>query len=159
MRPIFPFVLIFLSALIVFIASFFQEEAAAPTPTPSDALKIPIGRTGPLSHQVTISLPQKDETITSPLTITGSAPGNWFFEATAPVVLTDWDGRIIAQHYVQAKGEWMTTDSVEFEGTLEFSPPENLHRQNGTLILQRHNASDMTELDAAVEIPVLFKSP
>ncbi|EKD47118.1 MAG: hypothetical protein ACD_66C00216G0002 [uncultured bacterium] len=93
-------------------------------------------------------------TITSPLTITGQARGTWFFEATAPFVLVDWDGLIIAQGYIQTQGDWMTEEFVPFIGTLEFVKPS--YGNTGALILQASNPSDLPEYDRAVEIPVKF---
>lgn len=103
---------------------------------------------------ISVTDPAQEEGISSPLTITGEARGQWFFEATAPVVLTDWDGRIIAEGYVQAEGDWMTEDFVPFSGTLEFTAPTEDDR--GILIIQRANASGLAENDMAVEIPVQF---
>ena len=99
--------------------------------------------------------PIENQSVTSPITIKGKAPGNWFFEASAPVTITNWDGLIIGEHYITAQGEWMTTDYVPFEGTLEFTNTE--YGDYGFLILQKHNASDEPEFDDAVEFKVLFK--
>lgn len=97
--------------------------------------------------------------VSSPLTVTGEARGFWFFEASFPVVLVDWDGRIIAEHYATAEGEWMTEEFVPFSFTLEFDTPPGpggpINR--GALILQRDNPSGLPENDAAVEIPIMFE--
>lgn len=97
--------------------------------------------------------------VSSPLTVTGEARGFWFFEASFPVVLVDWDGRIIAEHYATAEGEWMTEEFVPFSFTLEFDTPPGpggpINR--GALILQRDNPSGLPENDAAVEIPIIFE--
>ncbi|MBU4314915.1 Gmad2 immunoglobulin-like domain-containing protein [Patescibacteria group bacterium] len=94
------------------------------------------------------------QTITSPLTITGQARGSWFFEATAPVVIVNWDGLIIAQGYIQTTDDWMTEEFVPFVGTLEFEKPS--YGDNGAIILQADNPSDLPEFDKALEIPILF---
>jgi len=93
--------------------------------------------------------------VTSPLTLTGIARGYWFFEASFPVVLTDWDGLIIAEGYATAGSEWMTTDFVPFEATLSFTKPS--YGERGTLILKRDNPSGLPENDAALEIPIRFE--
>lgn len=99
------------------------------------------------------------DSIHSPLTITGEARGFWFFEASFPVVLTDWDGRIIAETFATAQSDWMTESFVPFEVTLEFKVPPGpggtINR--GTLILQRDNPSGLPENDAALEIPIVFE--
>jgi len=111
---------------------------------------------------IRISSPRPNEVITSPLTITGEARGTWFFEASFPIALTNWDGLIIAEYYAQAKDEWMTEEFVPFEAVLEFeSPvPEGDDVQDffkrGTLILQKDNPSGLPQFDDALEIPVRF---
>jgi len=104
-----------------------------------------------------------NETILSPLIIEGKARGYWFFEASFPVVLTNWDGLIIAQHYAEAQDEWMTEEFVPFRAVLEFESPvfpgvdENHFSRRGYLVLKKDNPSGLPEHDDALEIPVLFK--
>lgn len=108
---------------------------------------------------IRVEQPVREARVTSPLKITGQARGQWFFEADAPVMLTDWDGRIIAEGYIQAEGDWMTEEFVPFSGTLEFSPPADTGPQSvrGSLIIRRANPSGQTDNDMAVEIPVRFQ--
>ena len=111
---------------------------------------------------IRIDTPQPNTVITSPLTITGEARGYWFFEASFPVILVDWDGRIIAEHYASAQDEWMTEDFVPFTSTLEFESPykegDPDFMKRGALILKKDNPSGLPENDDAIEIPVLFES-
>lgn len=107
--------------------------------------------------------PQVGEEVSSPLIIKGEARGTWFFEASFPVTLTNWDGLIIAEHYVQAQSDWMTEDYVPFEATLEFENPvfpeadkEHFSRR-GYLILHKDNPSGLPENADALEITVKFK--
>ncbi|MEX0930901.1 MAG: Gmad2 immunoglobulin-like domain-containing protein, partial [Candidatus Paceibacterota bacterium] len=100
------------------------------------------------------------DVIESPLTITGEARGNWYFEATFPIILTNWDGLIIAEGFATADGEWMTEEFVPFTALLEFENPYTAgdpdFMKRGSLILQRANASGLPENDAALEIRVHF---
>jgi hypothetical protein len=96
-----------------------------------------------------------DEKIISPLIIKGEARGGWYFEGSFPVVLTDWDGAIIAQGVAQADGEWMTTEFVPFTATLKFAKPS--YGDRGFLILKNDNPSDLRQYDDSLEIPILFK--
>lgn len=105
---------------------------------------------------IRITSPRPNDTIESPLSITGLARGNWFFEASFPVVLTDWDGKIIAESFATAQDEWMTTEFVPFTATLQFTKPLG-NNKNGTLILRKDNASGLPEHDDALEIPIVFK--
>ena len=103
---------------------------------------------------IRLASPNPYQVVESPLEVSGRARGVWFFEASFPLVLVDWDGRIIAEGYASAEGEWMTEEFVPFRGTIEFETPE--YGERGTLILQKHNASDRPELDDALEVPVRF---
>jgi len=102
--------------------------------------------------------------ISSPLTVTGQARGNWYFEADFPVVLVNWDGLIIAQGIAQAKVDpshedgagWMTEEFVPFTATLEFTADISVSNR-GALILKKDNPSGLPEYDDALEIPVFFK--
>jgi hypothetical protein len=107
---------------------------------------------------IRLSSPRPNDTIKSPLKIVGEARGNWFFEASFPIALTDWDGRIIAQSFIMTSDEWMTTDFVKFEGELIFDfDKANFYSNRGTLILQKDNPSGLPEYDDALEIPVFFE--
>jgi len=96
-----------------------------------------------------------NQTIFSPLIITGEARGTWFFEASFPVILTDKNGGVIAQNLATAKGEWMTENFVPFEANIEFIKPKN--SKNGTLILKKDNPSGLPENDGTYEIPIIFE--
>lgn len=105
---------------------------------------------------IVVNEPQPGDRITSPLVVTGAARGMWYFEATFPLTLTNWDGLIIAEGYATAQDEWMTEELVPFEGTLTFTPDTTVS-DRGTLILHRSNASGLPEHDAAVEMTVRFE--
>lgn len=108
---------------------------------------------------IRVEYPQPGDVIKSPLIVRGEARGNWFFEADFPITLTDWDGRIIAQSYATAQGEWMTTESVPFEGKIEFKNPSSKQdfTKNGSLIFHNNNASGEPQHDRAIEIPIRFE--
>lgn len=108
------------------------------------------------SGLIRVDSPRPGQEIQSPLVIKGEARGYWFFEATFPLVLTDWDGKIIAESYTTAKGEWMTSEFVPFEATLNFTVAKDVYSRRGTLVLRKSNASGLPEHDDAIEIPVVF---
>ncbi|MFA6353588.1 MAG: Gmad2 immunoglobulin-like domain-containing protein [Candidatus Paceibacterota bacterium] len=105
---------------------------------------------------IQVDYPQPNQNISSPLVIKGKARGNWFFEASFPVVLTNWDGLIIAQGVAQAQGDWMTTEFVPFEATLTFDVDKKAYSNKGALTLQKDNPSGLSEKDDSIEIPVVF---
>lgn len=108
-----------------------------------------------MDDMIRVSSPAINSKIKSPLVIKGEARGNWFFEASFPVILTNWDGLIIAEGYATAEGEWMTTDFVPFTSTITFTKPS--YGERGFLILKKDNPSGLPEHDAAIEIPVFFE--
>jgi hypothetical protein len=106
---------------------------------------------------IQITSPRPGETVSSPLIITGKARGNWYFEASFPITVVDWNGLIIGQGHAEAQGEWMTTEFVPFKATVTFNVPTSTPYRRGSLILQKDNPSGLSQNDDALEIPVLFK--
>ena len=105
---------------------------------------------------INLESPRPNEKISSPLTIKGQARGSWFFEASFPVFLVDWDGKIIAQAVASTKSDWMTTEFVPFEATLSFTADKNSYSNKGSLILKKDNPSGLSQNDDALEIPVVI---
>ena len=104
-----------------------------------------------------ISLPKPNSSVssTSPLTVAGEARGNWYFEASFPVVVVDWDGKIIGQGTAQAQSDWMTDSYVPFKGTIKFEKPS--YGTRGAVIFKNDNPSGDPKNAKAVEIPIVFK--
>lgn len=105
-----------------------------------------------VSDLIKVEKPGQNSAVSSPLEISGEAKGYWFFEASAPVRLETEGGKVIAEGYVQAQGDWMTENWVNFEGELEFSTNE----KRGYLIFSRANASGKPEHDRMLRVPVKF---
>ncbi len=103
---------------------------------------------------ITVDTPAPGAVIESPLTIRGRARGTWFFEGDFPILLKDADGDVIARSYVTAAKESMTTDFVDFSGSLSFTRPKP--GSPGTLVFVKDNPSDRAELDDFTAIPVFF---
>jgi len=106
---------------------------------------------------IKLASPRPNDTVSSPLVITGQARGQWFFEASFPVYLTNWDGLIIAEGIATAQGEWMTTEFVPFTATLTFTVDPQIYSKAATLILKKDNPSGLPEHDDALEIPLMLK--
>lgn len=109
---------------------------------------------------ITVASPAGMSVVTSPITLAGQARGTWFFEGTAPVAVVDWDGLILAEGFITAQGDWMTTEFVPFAGTIEFTSPYKEGNpefmKRGAIIFKKDNPSGLPENDDAVEIPILF---
>ena len=103
---------------------------------------------------ILIEKPLMGARVTSPLVVSGKARGNWFFEASFPLTLTDENGTIIAEKYATAEGEWMTTDYVPFTGSLSFTIPSTVTK--GYLIFKKDNPSGEPQFDDQVSIPIRF---
>ncbi len=112
-----------------------------------------IGTEAVSSDKIRSQNPQPNQTISSPLEITGEAVGNWFFEASFPAVLIDANGLELATIPVTAQGEWMTTNFVPYKGTLAFPTPMT---PTGTLLLKKDNPSGLAEHDDELRIPIKF---
>lgn len=134
------------------------EFAACPSKPVDPAVTTAVAE---LEDRITITTPQPGAYVASPLRIAGEARGTWFFEGDFAVVLTDWDGRIIAEAPATAQDEWMTEDWVSFTGELSFTSPytegDPEFMQRGSLILERANPSGLPENAAALEFPVWFR--
>lgn len=103
---------------------------------------------------INVTTPTPGHSVSSPIEVAGEAQGHWFFEATAPVVVVNWDGLIIGEGYIEAQGEWMTEEMVPFTGSISYELPADSYSNRGTLILQRANASGLPQFDVAIEVPV-----
>lgn len=163
------FIILIVLALAALFLYFYRSGDLVGIPTPIPGLSptlSPTPTSGDMAEKpnlIRVFTPRINTIVSSPLVIKGEARGNWYFEASFPVVLTDWDGRIIAEHYAQAQTDWMTTDFVPFETTLEFESPafsgtdESHFSRRGYLILKKDNPSGLPQYDDAIEIPVFFK--
>ena len=110
-------------------------------------------------ESIFISNPKRKQTIKSPIELKGKVSGNWLFEGKAPVILTDWDGKIIGESQIQVDGNWMTDEMQQFEGELTFEEPEDIgdFSRKGKIIFQKANPSALPQNSDAVEFTVFFR--
>lgn len=176
-------VILFLVGVVCFLAGFFVREKliSKTNLAPLDSCEISIpevekqeilnnnsttsdniidtdeNASGENKEMIRLSNIREGQAISSPLVIEGEARGGWFFEGSFPVVLTDWDGLIIAEGVAQAQGDWMVDDFVDFRAELEFNKPDTIVSNRAALILKKDNPSGLPENDDALEITVFFK--
>ena len=144
------FIVIILGVLaIIFIPG--PKVAEAPTGNPGGTVAT---TTAGIPDLISVSNPVKNQSVSSPLTITGSARGNWYFEAVFPITLKDATGTVIAQGQGQAQSDWTTTDFVPFTATLTF--PAQPAGSTGTLVLKNDNPSGDPAKQKELDIPVKF---
>lgn len=132
--------------------SFQKSKVVEPVDLPEASEVV---ETSEADNLIKVSYPKPEEKVSSPLVIKGEARGTYFFEASFPVVLTNWDGLIIAEGIAEAQGEWMTEEFVPFVANLNFTKPD--YGERGFLILKKDNPSGLPEHDFAIEIPIYFK--
>lgn len=130
------------------------NDAITDNSSDSDVVTPEIYYTNASEDDIIVSFPLPGDTIISPLTVSGKARGTWFFEASAPVVIVNWDGLIIGEGYIQTTSDWMTEDFVDFTGKITFTNPT--YKNNGAIIIKNDNPSGLSENDKAVEIPIYF---
>lgn len=103
--------------------------------------------------EVYVVNPSPQEPIPNHYTVSGTARGSWFFEASAPIIITDKEGNVLLNSYVTAIGDWMTTEMVPFEQVIDFDPKE---ATEGYFILKKDNPSGLPEHDDEVRYPIKF---
>jgi hypothetical protein len=112
------------------------------------------------ADEIKLNIPAPNTVIENPLTIRGQARGNYFFEGSFPIVLTMWDGLIIAEGVAIAEGDSMTTDFVNFSAELEYTNPYKIQdpefMKQGFVILKKDNPSGLLENNSSLEIPIFF---
>lgn len=105
------------------------------------------------STMVIVDTPAADSAVSSPVKIKGQARGPWFFEAVFPIRIVDDRGKVLGRTQAKAIGDWMTSDLVPFEATLNFAKPETAA---GKIILEKDNPSLLPQNAAEFVIPVKF---
>lgn len=130
---------------------WWSQPAITPPPPPASPPPLPVAASIP--DLINVSQPTINQTVSSPLVITGEARGKWYFEASFPVKLLDANNQEVARGVAQAQGDWMTENFVPFTVSLTFSQPATA---SGQLILSKDNPSGLPANDAQLVIPVNF---
>lgn len=144
---------ILLLVLVVIAAAawylFGRSHTPEPVPGGSDiSLSVPASST-----DVVVNAPLPNAVVQSPLTISGKARGNWFFEANIKVLLKDQNGNVIGRTGGTASGNWMTADLAPFTATINFQNPGTPY---GTLEIQNDNPSGLPANEKSFSVPVRF---
>jgi hypothetical protein len=152
------FVMIAMLVILITVPAQSNSIVATSTPTSattSDQAVVPRDvLDGPLRDRVVLRTPSQNTTVGNTFVVSGSAPGNWFFEADFPLQVRDREGNVIARTFASAEGEWMTTELVSFSATVHVDAP---YSGQATLILLKNNPSGLPEHDDALEIPIVIE--
>lgn len=114
-----------------------------------------IGNEREKANLIRISSPRPNETVDSPLVVTGEARGGWYFEADFPVRLYDEAGQLLATAIAQAQSDWMTDEFVPFRAEISFTPPTS---SKGVLVLEKDNPSGLPENADELRVPLNFNA-
>ena len=106
------------------------------------------------TDMVRVDSPGQNTNVYSPLQVTGTARGTWYFEGSFPVILTDSKGRILARTAAKAQADWMTSDFVAFSAKLSFARQGT--GTKGILYLEKDNPSGSSKSAAAAKMNVTF---
>lgn len=107
------------------------------------------------SDLIVVDSPKPGETVGQVISVSGSARGYWFFEASFPIELLDMSGTVIGQGVAQAEGEWMTEEFVPFKARIELPTP---YYGDVIVVLKKDNPSGEPENDASVRFPVVIQN-
>jgi len=102
---------------------------------------------------IKLEAPLLNAVVKSPLTVSGSARGSWFFEASFPVKLVDEKNNVLTIGIAEAQSDWMTKDFVGFKAELNFSVEATT---TAKLILQKDNPSGLREYDDELIVPLIL---
>ncbi len=90
--------------------------------------------------------------VTSPLSVDGAAPGDWYFEAQFPAKLVGADGTVLAEAPAMTRGDVITEAPVPFHAELQFNVTQDTP---ATLVLQEDMPADNAN-PREVTIPVVL---
>jgi hypothetical protein len=134
------------------VSSPMSTETAQTEASKTDLQKTPAPK--PLHARIVMSQPRNGAHVGPTFSIEGKAPGNWFFEGSAPFLVRTETGEKIAQGTIRAQGEWMTENLVDFAGDVSITGE---YRGSAILVLIKDNPSGLPEQDDALEIPLFIK--
>jgi hypothetical protein len=151
--------------LIIAVIVFFAiSQRTAPVTSEISYPKIVATTTLPVADNFTyinatpdlisVTSPTPKALLDKEFTISGSARGTWYFEATFPVIVKDLNGNVIAQVPAKANGDWMTTNFVPFTVTIKIPAT---YSGPATIVLKKDNPSGLVQNDSSVSFPVTIK--
>ncbi len=106
------------------------------------------------NEKVHVFYPTPGIAVASPISFSGEARGNWFFEASFPVEVRDLNGKVVARAVAHAGGPWMTEEFVSFDDAI--AVPLSVDTGNLLLVLKKDNPSGDPSRDEEVVIPIKY---
>jgi len=130
-------------------ALFFSLAVALAACTDAQEAKI---QRSANADDIRIETPVPDARIVSPLTASGSADNNWYFEAIFYARLMGQDGTMIAEAPAIAASDWMQEGQVPFNVEMAFTVDAETH---ATLVLEEAMPAEGAE-PRQVRIPLVL---
>lgn len=91
----------------------------------------------PVDYEVALTVPEAGATVSSPLTISGKAHDNWFYNDEFPVEVRDSNDTVIGQVMAKRQPDTESEDGFyEFTARIDFTATPGTM---GTLVLKRSN--------------------
>jgi len=91
-----------------------------------------------VSADIRVISPRSNDVIKSPVKIYGEAKGTQYSEGSFPVSIVGENGVVLGRGIAEAKGDWMTTEFVPFEVTIDFIVSSDA---TGSIVLSKDNPS------------------
>ena len=102
---------------------------------------------------VVIDAPKSGALVSKTFSVTGSAPGTWYFEASFPIEVRDPSGLMAGTGHATALSDWMTTAQVPFKADITvtgYSGP-------AVLVLKKDNPSGLPQNDGSMTLPIVIQ--
>ncbi|TSC69383.1 MAG: hypothetical protein G01um101456_221 [Parcubacteria group bacterium Gr01-1014_56] len=136
-------------ALAGFIAFSFLSPQTAVAPDTTDNNGVPTS-----NENLSVTSPAPKAAIASPVTITGSALGTYYFEASFPIDILDENKNIVGQGHAEAQSDWMTESLVPFVAIVTFTSTGA--GKSGFIRLKNDNPSGDPIRDKYFDLPIAF---
>jgi len=122
--------------------------ACSPTPTAQGP------RQASAAEYATVEAPAANAHVASPLTVSGAAPENWFYQEEFDAVLLGDDGTVYAQSPAHARTDWNGQGPKPFAAQLAFTVSAETP---ATILLQEQAMGEDQEDPLQVRIPVVLE--
>ncbi|MFA4975724.1 MAG: peptidoglycan-binding protein [Candidatus Paceibacterota bacterium] len=89
------------------------------------------------------------------VSFSGIIKGAYFFEGEAQVNILNLNKKVLKSNYITAKGEWMNSGPVSFEGSIDLTG-----LSNGSAYIEIHNGNmtGLSKFDKSVLVPIIITS-
>ena len=114
------------------------------------------GGTAQPDAPVQVLSPRVGDLVRSPLTVTGSAPSDWYFDGEFPIRLLDSRGTMLGKSQARAQRGWTRAGAVPFIARFSFRQARS---RDGVLVLEKEIPSGRRINPVLWRVPVRFAAP